>query len=1629
MKRLRSQIVSRVLVLGILVTMLPMPAFAAEDSELPIEAKSLVLAESLQQDSAEEKIQSSVEASTDSPHILNETEIAYPVEGGNLYFDKATGTITDCDEDVTSADIPDEINGVPVTAIGSYAFSSCNSLSSVDIPVSVTSIKAWAFYDCNGLTSVNIPGSVTSIGDSAFYYCDRLTSVTIGDGVTTIGDEAFYYCDRLTSVDIPVSVTSIGDKAFMYCDKLTSVDIPDGVTSIGAHAFRFCRGLTSVTIGNSVASIGDFAFSNCDSLISVAIPDSVTSIGEYVFFACDRLTSVVIGSGVLSIEFRTFMYCDQLTSVDIPDSVITIGEDAFYDCGSLTSVTMDNSVTFIAEGAFDSCGSLTDVYYSGSKEEWDAISIGYRNEYLTSATIHYNSTGSADGGTESGEVDSCINGEFNYLSYNNQIATYTYTYKDSWFFESSYTYQHDLVKMSLRTAMAAFDTVDVTGEHSTNIETLMGEIGFQNAFTHYDERHTDSIGYAIANKELISDNGEKSSLILVAVRGAGYGAEWGGNLRLGDPYSQTRNHQGFVNAAAQVKSGLYNYINNHSETLHEELKVWIVGYSRAAATSNLVAADLTRFGLNALNEYQDGEINISNTAFLNKFLLTPENIFAFCFECPQTTVNTDANSKEFSNIVNIVNPIDFVTKVAMSKLGYRRYGNTLTLPTQESSEKYFELRQVMIESYESILRYKNNNKFVPDGIDFSDLYYVEDGQAVILDEFMDNLSYSVRNTKYYVNQYQDTLILAAAQKLGGANVDVSYTPLIPLGLDMLKYPVNTVKTLSLFINFDDIYIQNPAMYKPDNLFEDIFKKFSITGPAACAHYPELCLAWLDSMDDNTIISLNSMYRKIFINCPVDVEVIGSNGEVVARIVDDVVENIEYGVVAYLDDQGQKVLILPADGKYNVILNATDNGAITYTVAEYQTNDGTIDRVVSYFNVPITEGDVLIGNVEASAYESCAYALSLQDKQLIPNIDQKHNGVQEYEITVNVTGNGTASGEGIYLVGEYAKICATPTANTEFIGWYENDILISEDLEYRFLVDNNRALVAKFENSSASKPEISVENITLDASNIELNRSTSTYQLTAAITPRNATNQAVAWISSNPSVATVTDAGLVTAVSNGVTTITATTQDGGYTATCKVMISLSEESKVPVTGVELNAQKIELNRVGDVYQIEADVTPINATNQAVTWKSGNPGVVTVTDAGLVTAVSNGVTTITATTQDGGYTATCEVLVEFTENPNVPVTGVELNTQRITLSRIGNTYQLEANVTPINATNQAITWASSNPNMATVTDTGLVTAVSEGTATITVTTEDGQKVATCTVTVRIESSSGGTGGGGSSGSTTPASYTITSEYTVGGAITISPKTASKGQTVTITAVPNDGFALKTLSVTDKNGNKIELTKQTETSYTFKMPASKVTVSATFTEIVVEPEPIILPFDDISQSAWYYGAVEYVYSNDMMQGTSATRFSPEVEMSRGMIATVLYRLENTPALTGSTSFSDVGGNEWYTDAIQWAAENNIMSGYGNNRFGPMDSVTREQLAVILYNYTASNDISVEAAGDLSVFHDAEDTSDWAEKAISWAVGVGLLSGKGNGILDPAGTATRAEVAQILMNYCTKVVLVSKT
>ena len=261
-----------------------------------------------------------------------------------------------------------------------------------------------------------------------------------------------------------------------------------------------------------------------------------------------------------------------------------------------------------------------------------------------------------------------------------------------------------------------------------------------------------------------------------------------------------------------------------------------------------------------------------------------------------------------------------------------------------------------------------------------------------------------------------------------------------------------------------------------------------------------------------------------------------------------------------------------------------------------------------------------------------------------------------------------------------------------------------------------------------------------------------------------------------------------------------------------------------------------------------------------------------------------------------------------------------------------------------------------------------------------------------------------------------YDITVNKAKNGSVRASVQRASKGSTVTLTVKPDDGYALKELLVTAKDGGEIQLTRKNSTSYTFTMPASDVTVEASFAEGESR-----LPFKDVAASAWYYDAVAYVYDNGMMNGTSADIFSPNNTLTRGMIAQVLYNLEDKPAVSGS-AFDDVAAGAWYADAINWAAGQEIVNGYGNGTFGPTDPITREQTAAILWRYAQwkGYDVSVGEDTNILSYQDASEISEWAVPAMQWACGAGLIQGKTGGILDPKGAATRAQVAQILQNFC---------
>ena len=423
----------------------------------------------------------------------------------------------------------------------------------------------------------------------------------------------------------------------------------------------------------------------------------------------------------------------------------------------------------------------------------------------------------------------------------------------------------------------------------------------------------------------------------------------------------------------------------------------------------------------------------------------------------------------------------------------------------------------------------------------------------------------------------------------------------------------------------------------------------------------------------------------------------------------------------------------------------------------------------------------------------------------------------------------------------------------------------------------------------------------------------------------------------------------------------------------------------------------------------------ADNNPTSWSVTNgalPDGLTLNSDGTITgtpsAVGSSTFTVTATNKDSGSDSK-----EFTLTINpapVLVNSVTLNKSELALYT-GGSATLTATVQPEDATNKAVNWTSSDSAVATVDQNGVVTAVAHGTATITVTTEDGNYTATCTVTVSRYSTGGG-----------PTTYAVTAPDVENGTVRVSPSRASRGTTVTITVTPDEGYELESLTVLDSRDNEIALTDKGDGKYTFTMPSGRVTVEASFAEIAPEP----LPFGDVDDGDWFADAVRFVYENGMMNGVSETSFAPHAATSRSMIVTILYRLEGEPVVDYAMDFTDVAGDAYYAEAVRWAASEGIVGGYGGGLFGSEDAVTREQLAAILYRYAVYKGYDVSIGEDTNIlsYDDFADLSEYAIPAMQWACGAGIVNGTSESTLTPQGEATRAQVAAMLMRFCESIV-----
>ena len=448
--------------------------------------------------------------------------------------------------------------------------------------------------------------------------------------------------------------------------------------------------------------------------------------------------------------------------------------------------------------------------------------------------------------------------------------------------------------------------------------------------------------------------------------------------------------------------------------------------------------------------------------------------------------------------------------------------------------------------------------------------------------------------------------------------------------------------------------------------------------------------------------------------------------------------------------------------------------------------------------------------------------------------------------------------------------------------------------------------------------------------------------------------------------------------------------GSYTVTAPAGQEGSSYRLIPADGKSFKVAAASDNSAYQGTKLMLMLVSDNGTTiqlnptSGTTIQSGN-------DEPLVLDEENGVIIVPAGGSVNGteWLAGGTVAKNGTQKVNVESIALNENTLTLYTNRDPKTAALTATVSPDNATDKTVTWTSADEKVATV-ENGIVTAVGNGTTTITA--QAGDKTAVCTVTVSTRSSSSG-------GSSKP-SYSVTAPGTTeNGSVTVSPKNATKGSTVTVTVKPDDGYQLDKLTVADAKGNTISVTDKGNGKYTFTMPASKVTITPTFVKIAEQPTE--KAFVDVEKSDWFADAVAYVTDKGLMNGTGSDTFSPNASTTRGMLMTVLARYAGADTTGGAT---------WYEKGMNWAKANGVSDGTN-----PEVNITREQLVTMLYRYAGSP----AASGSLDNFSDASTVSSYAVNAMQWAVANGIVNGS-NGKLNPKNNATRAEVAAILMRFC---------
>ena len=1561
-----------------------------------------------------------------------------------------------------------------VTSIGEYAFESCTSLKDLTIPPSVTSIEREVFNNCKSLTSITIPDGVVNIGEAAFANCDNLIEIAIPDTVINIGDNAFSYCcnlksirlsknitnigyavfngcDNLIDVVIPNGVTSIGEHAFYSCDNLTSIVISNSVTSIGEGAFQFCKNLKSVTMSDNINGIGGYAFAQCTSLINIDIPNSVTSIGEGAFSNCTSLTDIVIPGSIEHINNSTFMNCyklekvtisngvtsigdgafssTMLTDITIPDSVTSIGKIAFSDCKSLVSIIIPNGVTSIAASTFEDCYKLESVILPSS-----VTSIG---EYAFYDCIELTDITIPSGVTSIGDSAFAFCRDIQNIIIPNGVTNI-----EAKTFSSC----------SSLTSIMIPDSVTNIGESAFSGCGNLTSIAIPDSVTSIGERAFWACDILTSvtipdGMTSIGDEAFRDCDSLTDVYYAGSEADWSA-ISIGTDNSDLTNatihytnvdpdDPGTGDSESSITSMVALFKTYDESTRQATFGSNPTSYTYQITDETVLSEDISSLlGKTVLVRYKSGEYGAPD--MLTRYVLSIS---------PAVAASGILSSVEQESIL----------------LGDKSYSLDRANGTAALGDLENHIRDFTV-------CYFYNNAIV-------DVRFPQKQTGTFDTGTQNNVT--INGVQYPVAFTDPAPYLSAIDLWFGRTVEYWIVDGIVYGIELPDYDTTICKRLEK-IQDNEAYFHDGSYFQIANsdFVDDSFVGHWVTitlttsadGGTMLSNMrlfqPKISVE-IEMVDDRNVRLKDDKYSYDGSDY-----VPSSQFEIGYQIT---IESKAYGVsdsdLAMMQTDPTLALTLndleitPPDG-FNSGWTGSgeipDVAGTTIFPGQTKVAKGFVRPGILYF---VDKEDVSVTKTIQMKLETSAGEYEDEVSFIIMNLDYEPPKTKEEALNSKEVKDliEKAADELNNLDVDSGIMITDPSLVKDFgidgnnLTRLKKDLLTEvimssapeDSLSDQITDDMMSAVFGEYKSPvSGSKYTVPLQYVfeTPDYGML-------TVQFTCNINSFTLSGSKYALY------ATVDYEVLQQDKDSGDKTWPTYKQEGDFAQIAFADVKAYTDAAYNVAKEAIkeaydDAWGKQADRIADFLfdDVVKAILKVNNTSfskemwKIMTWSSENMTIACPVDVfiydengSLSGSIEGNQVTKTSTEFDlsvngdvkyvTGLRDDHKVIYKATGNGSMDIaiteyTGYESPLRAVTFKAVplvqDETYTQNISGEVLSEVN-SYKLSSEGQDEILPDDKVLLTNLTSDES------EQGEAPDTKPDPTPNpkpdDNESSDDNSGGSSGSSNSSNhYTVSVTSGIdNGSIRISPSRAERGDTVTITVDPDEGYELDTLTVTDSNGNRITTEKESDTRYTFEMPRGRVSIDAAFIAIEEEPapQPSGEPFIDVSSSDWFYDAVEYVYETGMMNGASSSLFEPNGITTRAMIVTILHRLEGEPSVSASR-FTDVAPNMYYADAVGWAQKNGIVNGTSTTAFSPNDPITREQMAAILYRYAQFKGYDISAVANLSVYRDVSQISSYALPAMQWANAEGLITGDTSVTINPLGGATRAEAATILMRFC---------